>query len=428
MAKKLQYLILKGNEKTTLKIENTISKFNAKSVSFGSALLLQSIISSTMNATDEKIIATLESLILLNHSSSFWFWLGIGFISITPTIKYYLGSIRKKWGYDGYIDFLLKEHVNNKFQKHALQGLGWDDQINILNPGDIKRGWKANEINVNNDEQTFTMPNKYAKEYSNYLEANKEDFKVDGVKLMVANNPTEFIDGGVPKLNLMYTKYSQAKFVADYLSNDELISEKVLEDFFKNKEATLPHAFCMHYIIETKELGNNSNNIIATLSHPDKGYNRDSWSFTFEEQLKIEDIDKNNPKNTLLNLAKRGLQEELGIVNYGKEVIWNPKNLSFHSIFMEGNFLNVSIFAYLKLEVDSRRVQNIFKKHSEGDNEIQEIDFYPVEKIIELLDDKHEKYKGKNFHSSSKYRIMMYALKNKGYPEFVSELVQTLGK
>jgi len=219
------------------------------------------------------------------------------------------------------------------------------------------------EVRLYHDTKRFSLPEKYKRAHQEYFERYYQEkrFFDDGVKLMLTRNPIAFSDSPTLVLYTQETLYSQVQFYRDNVavvtSERDALIRTVVED-----SVQFPHSLCMHIVVVT-----NDDKVLITKRSEKVAYSPGTWACTVEEQLAPQDL-QGRANGTVLRWGERLLAEELGLSSEA----YNKDNLRVLSVFLESDILNVSLCAYVILDLESADLNQILHGLPRTDYEFTE--------------------------------------------------------
>lgn len=235
-------------------------------------------------------------------------------------------------------------------------GFGWESCFSIQECPHKRDGWSTSQIAINiESEEPFSVPNSLRPWYQSYFAENivRRGFHQDGEKFMLLNNPIASSDAFRLELKVRPTLYSCAMFYADSIANSPRERDVLIRTFLKaSLEARFAHRLCLHMIIVTKD-----RKILLTERSPKLAEAQGQWSASAEEQLTRDDFGE-GPDSVVRLWARRLLSEELSI----PEDFYHAESIRILTIFLEADYLNVSLCGYATLNVKADDLE----KHLRG--------------------------------------------------------------
>lgn len=288
----------------------------------------------------------------------------------------------------------------------AFNNCGYGDTIELQAspPG----GWLIDTIRLTNDDASpFQIPEQYEDDYKAYYTRHYKEkrFYNDGDKFMLSYNPISFDEAPSLRLETRPTRYSVTNFYWDEISRrlDDrncLIQECIAGSL----RISFAHSLCLHIVAITSD-----RKLILTKRAPKTSYKLGgTWSCSFEEQLKREDI-ASSPDRVCLAWMRRAIKEELHIA----PEVCHDMDMTLLSVFLETNGLNVSLCGFVDLPLSSAEL-DIHLRQRHGDQEFTEWTFIDLEvrALIRALFQPELPY-----HPTTGFRLLMTLLHRFGVPQ-----------
>lgn len=330
-------------------------------------------------------------------------WISLIIITIIPIAELLLRFHYKKRRLESLFQNLLKDHISPELYKISEGRIALGSSLTLQQTPELIEGWKVNEIDICFDSKKFEIPKEKVKSYCEYLKL--KDFKNDGTKFMIINNPKSFTDSPNLKIELQECSYSQIQFYKDNVVPLDKVN--LIKTVFDDLSIKFPHSICLHLIIVTLD-----RQVLTTLRSGKVDYSPKTWSVSVEEQLDKKDfVDGSN--NVLNRWLIRLLEEEIGI----DESDYSTSNFRLLSLFLESEIMNCSLCGLIKLEISSEELQKILQVKPKKDQEFTEWCFLSYNQLK-----KEFLHPSKEYHPSSKYRIFLALLHKYGPINIINEI------
>lgn len=349
-------------EETTFRVRDWLLAWRIPATTFAIGVVSSAIVNifTDSSATSFKIIfgrmtdgnSPLYYLMSLTIFTMIVFW--IGEIGLSVYCK------RLRW--DIRLAKLIRNRTNESILKYSGSGLTVGDNLTLQLCPELHRGWEVDSIQLCWDDgsQFFTMLSEELRRYSAFREKNKSKRwyleQNDGISVRLVRNPISFIDSPELILSVERCRYSQVQFTNRELAQNKKLKESLMDlAIYESQYIKFANTFVLHVLVITRD-----KHILATLSSDKKDYFSNSWSFSFEEQLKQEDIDTLKPHEGIKKWITRALFEELGVTSDDFEM----RNFRVLSVFLEGN-LNCGLCCIVKLSLDKDALDDVIMHRQE---------------------------------------------------------------
>ena len=284
---------------------------------------------------------------------------------------------------------------------------------------EVKRGWLMGETRLNDDSTVFQMPTELEQLYKSYFAANYETkgFERDNERFMLVEVPLSLSDT-VRKISLKTkrSRYSYSLFCAEVIAADPVRRAGLIKEINDTEIIRTPHTFCLHLVVVTED-----EKILITKRSPNLKWYPKTWACSIEEQLGIEDL-SGGIDGAVLHWGKRALLEELGV----DQISYSDENLRLLSVFLESDILNVSLCGYAALNISSAQLSDTIKRKPRKDNEFTDWSYVPNTDealMAEILTNRLDR----EYHPTSRYRMLMALLKRNGLPVDSERFLGTCG-
>lgn len=273
-------------------------------------------------------------------------------------------------------------------------------------------GWATTHIRVERIfKSPFVIPRKLKSQYNSYFKKVYEErgFRQDSEKFMLVKNPSANSDAAELDLKVRPTRYSHAMFYVDRIAKISTERDALIHDLLRGSlEAGFPQRFCLHMIVVTED-----HQILITERAPKGAEEKNKWSASAEEQLALQDF-KDGPTKVVLRWAKRLLSEELAI----SDAAYSPESIRILSVFLEAHNLNLALCGYVALKVKAEDLEKHLRtsprfQSGATDQEYTDLAFLEFGKAALL---KEIFSPTREWHYSSRYRLLYALLKNFGEP------------
>lgn len=253
------------------------------------------------------------------------------------------------------------------------------------------------------------MPDEYKADYQRYVEENWEAKRLfnDGRKMMLTRNPTSFEDSRTLQLHSGLCVYSETLFYQNAVATVATRRNALIHDLINGSlEARFANSICMHTCVVTAD-----DKVLMTLRSPKVEFFPRTWSCSIEENAKEDDL-QGGVGQSVSTWGKRMLQEELHL----EEAAYDLASFRIMAVFLEAEYLGTELCAFVRLRLDSRRLNDILMHFPLTDREFTDwifFDFTPEAVAEELVRSR------RNFcyHPTSQYRLIHAALKEFGQDE-----------
>jgi len=153
--------------------------------------------------------------------------------------------------------------------------------------------------------------------------------------------------------------------------------------------------------------------VLLTLRSGKVGSDQNTWSCSIEENLKPEDL-RGERKAAVTRWISRAIFEELGVSSHH----YTEQNLRVLSVFLEANRMNISIVGLVTLDLNHEELSKIIASLPRSDYEFTDYEFMTIQRTAtELV------RPTRNYHPTSRYRILMTLLHRYGEPNFARKFI-----
>lgn len=410
-------------------IDKIVNKFGNNLVALSSGYLMGRVTNELSVETADWAEIVRRLFGLSDRPANVLTWASLIVMIMIPTISRMTASFQVRRKYEVIFAHIIRGHKFSLISK--FPGVGWDNNLTLQAHPMLNRGWKIDEILIRHQTNKYSLPAEHEEEYRRYINSqrDKERFFDDKIKVMIIKNPVAFSDSPTLLLETKEVLYSQIRFYQENIlrslpeAERQSKIEQEIERVVKGGQIEFPHSLCLHLIVETKD-----EKILLTRRSSKVTYYPGAWSCSIEEQLSIEDINSDNP---MLKWFERTLNEELGLSRlrdeHGEKRIYNIDNLRILSVFLEGDILSVSLCGYAKLDIDSETLNSLFGAYPRSDEEFSEHAFLEYEELLkELINSgrSERRQQGREYHPTSKYRMLMALIKRYGVPELAKKIAK----
>jgi hypothetical protein len=284
-------------------------------------------------------------------------------------------------------------------------GIGWGDTLSLQDCPNLREGWPVSQVSLAFlRDTTFAFSRDMKRAYHKYFKENykKKHFERDNPNFMLEKNPTAFSDSPSLSMHVLQTRYSEVAFNRHMIRHQPGDRDALIKDLVLGSLApSFPHTLCLHMVVVTSD-----DKIVTVKRSPKVDCFPNTWSVSVEERLKLEDL-SGDPRTTCSRWAFRLLKEELGLVRPAYHV----DDLKILSVFLEADYLNVSLCGYAQLQIDSVELGKRLLAGPRTDHEFTEVNFLEFDKthlIRELL------RPSRQYHPTSAYRLLYAMFKRFG--------------
>ncbi len=267
-------------------------------------------------------------------------------------------------------------------------------------------GWPVGEVRVDVLPGDYKLPPTLLGGYETFRRdhSGARWVKQDQVRAMLVKNPTSFSDGDRLSLVVRRTMTSVAKFTSNRLASDPHGRGELIRKAVDDLEIEFPHVFCLQPVVVTSD-----DRVLLTRRSEKVEWYPGSWSCSIEEQMSEEDL-VHPPMRRLVEWTRRALREELGLYADYEPEPYTDEGLKLLSVFVEGDNMNVSLCAYVHLDITAAALDPIIKAHPRPDYEFTEWAFLGLRELAEevLRPTRHQ------YHPTSRYRMLMCLLHRYG--------------
>jgi len=289
---------------------------------------------------------------------------------------------------------------------------------NLLEPQstESKAGWEPNDCILSDIGEFHNAP----RLESNYIawckQIDQKKLEKDGTKYVLVNHPDSETDEHFVRLQLQRTKWSRVQAFL-HSTNSPYKERNVLFQAADPKwsgsgkpkidltVSEAPHSLCMHGVVITKDRK------ILALQRPGPNrtdYHPYAWSFSFEEQLSIDDFNTQKSRVDVSEWLHRGVRQEV-LGNKEVDKYFNVDKARVLAIAIEEEIFNPFLVAYIPVECESYELVK-FLPHAPDHIEWLQYDFYSVDPPFDNLANVFKTNKhidGNSLHPTSRYRLYL---------------------
>lgn len=282
-----------------------------------------------------------------------------------------------------------------------------------------RKSWRLSEVVVDYQNTAFKVPASRKAQYDYFytINYNRLRFMDNGHKLFLAELPDGvLIDSPTLRLTLEYNLFSQAQFYSRRVAKLDREREEFIRHTFETRQITFAHAFCMHAIVVTSD-----DQVMLVQRSKRMAYHAGKWQCSISEQGDPQKDISDSPNGVLLRWAKRMLFEELSLKDQHG---YHEEDLHLLSVFLESDILNVSLCAYIQLQMTAEELRkHTASRPPNGEIDIKDgrltIDFIPFESLYEEL------FSGREYTPTARYVMTMALLFRHG--EDARDKIEALG-
>lgn len=315
---------------------------------------------------------------------------------------------------------LLKEHIDESKLASILQDLRdkslpryintivVDKSITLQKCPDMEKGWKPAEIEIYHKNVQFRLSNDLIERYNEYFEKSyKKKYGEDGLTVMMVERPIAWTDQPRLRITTQLNRYSYSQFYWNVELLDQDHWSQMMNDLFEHGKISFPHNLNMQLVVMTDDEW-----VLITRRSKNVGIYSNTWSCSIEENWKPEDL-KGDRKTSVVRWMNRAILEELGVSSD------HCKELRVLSVFLEGtNRLNISMVGHVILDLNRKALSERIASIPRSDYEFTEHDYFTLKQMANEL-----RKPERDYHPSSRYRMLMTLLHRYGEPNFAREYI-----
>lgn len=349
------------------------------------------------DADIKNIAGVFSNLFALDRSVNILSWFSVILLLGIPLLGLFISYQKQRGRPETLLASLTQGRIETIVEPFAREALAWGPDVTLQLAPDLQTGWPVDDVEILYDGTVFTLPSGENTGYTAYVRGDPERFKQDGIKYMLARNPTAFSDAPRLTLEVWQTKFSVIRYFQENVSTIKPQREAFLEQAIGNGDIRFPSSLCMHAVVITKD-----NRLLVTKRSPKVEYSPGTWSVSVEEQLSTDDF-RLGVKGVVKRWVRRFLLEELAI----QETDYDIRNLRLLSVFIEVDVMNCSVAAALRINLRSTELNAILEAVPRTDYEFTEWRFLSYQEVAEEL-----RTPTLVHHPTSGYRILL-ALANR---------------
>lgn len=269
------------------------------------------------------------------------------------------------------------------------------------------------EVEVDHKSIPFELKDDELTDYKAYFDAYyiEKRFHIDKPRMSVQAIPTILSDTPQLILHTVETKFSVARFFGDVIAHDNLKRNFYLNRLFNDNIISFPHSLCMHAVIATSD-----NHILIVKRPPTLEFYPSAWQCSLSEQF--DRIDLEQPLK-VLHCGKRMLHEELGLDDNDG---YDAENMRVLSVFLEGDLLNISLLAYIKLNLNRDELDHHLRYGLRPDLEFNNWKFVRQDDLETMLFSADDSSEVSQYHPVAKYAMYIALVHNdKNAPRKITE-------
>lgn len=379
---------------------------------------------------DENVIRGQQSfcskMIDISNSSIFILYISLFAIVVAVIAFFVLRPVVARRNPSTAFNKIMLEYTDKSLLTDINGGVSWGQNKAILFPPFMVRGWKTNEVLLENyDDIQYTFDDEELKaEHEQYI--NTESFKSvrqsgNDLKRYMLTRYKQNFDRYNPKLilDLKKTAWNQTSFVWNKAGLDQEWKQNVIHNQLNTKTGFLPNSLCLHLIVETRD----RKVVITEISKAKANDYPSTKAVTLGEQIELSDLHgKNDFTGDFMKIwVERAVCEEFGLTEDDYFNIFDSDSIRILGLELEGNIINYSIPCVIRMKKTCSEFKN-FVGTTMDIKEITEINEIDVREIPPILlgyeNNKNE------WHPSSYLRLLLYMLHRKGYKETCNQILK----
>lgn len=303
---------------------------------------------------------------------------------------------RRRW--EVKLAALGRSRTSPSIAPFASSAVSWGDNLTLQLCPRFEEGWRVDEIALRHvkGNSLYSLPAADAAPYEQFRDENKAArwFRNDNETCRLAMNPVSFVDAPELNLEVQRCRYSQVQFTNHRLATDHTRRQRCLQQA-QDGEIPFANVLVVHMVVVTSD-----EHILATLSSTKKDYFGNCWSFSIEEQLRVDDLSNNNVTvhGRIAQWIDRALVEELGVTRTDYLV----ENVRALSVFIEGHNLNCGLCCVVRLSIDAATTGAMIAATLRQDYEFTNYNFYTFDQAVDML-----RSPTLPLHPTSEYRLLL---------------------
>jgi hypothetical protein len=290
-----------------------------------------------------------------------------------------------------------RERTSRSITPFSSSTITWDENLTLQLCPDFQLGWKVDEIELRfvKGRHAFALPRTDQALYNQFREQNKSKrwYQNDMDSCRLAKNPVSFSDSPELILEVQQCKYSQAQYTNHRLAPDHHRKQEAIQSVLRG-DIPFANVFVIHAVIITDD-----DQLLGTESSMKKDYFGGCWSFSIEEQLRVDDMSASDVHQRVGTWMKRALSEELGVAEPDDYITDNVRGLS---VFIEGHNLNCGLCCVARLSINAATLSALIGAKPRADYEFTDYRFFSIDEAIEML-----RYPTLSLHPTSEYRLFL---------------------
>ncbi|NRF72423.1 hypothetical protein HLB44_36285 [Aquincola sp. S2] len=292
---------------------------------------------------------------------------------------------------------LARERTSPSITPFSSSTISWGENLTLQLCPDFPLGWKIDAIELRflMGGHPFALPRADQTLYSQFRKESRSKrwYQRDMDSCRLAKNPVSFSDSPRLTLEVQQCKYSQAQYTNHRLAPDQHRKQDAIRSILRG-DIPFANVFVIHAVIISDD-----DQLLGTEASMKKDYFGGCWSFSIEEQLRVDDMSASDVYQRVGTWMKRALREELGVVEPDDYVIDNIRVLS---VFIEGHNLNCGLCCVARLSIDAAMLSAIISAKPRQDYEFTDYRFFSIDEAIEML-----RYPTLRLHPTSEYRLFL---------------------
>lgn len=203
-------------------------------------------------------------------------------------------------------------------------------------------------------------------------------------------------------------------------SSPDIKKEEVIENTFKSRTREyLPHSFCLHLAVVTKD----EKVVVTTISRFKENDYAKTKAVTIGEQIEGTDFYDNVSfhSDAVERWTRRALSEEMGIDDSQYTSMTSRDSIHVLSINFEGDIYNFSLMAVLDIHLTYDDFVDEVCRNPARDKEFNTMEGLDIIRIPEILRNSGKEDERNKFHPSSLLRMYLVYIHYYGIKKFVKE-------
>lgn len=337
-------------------------------------------------------------------------WIVLLVALLIPLLSWGAARWRRQQSYDTIMTSILQRLKDKSLLQ--FNAIGVEKSLTLQKCPEMEHGWLPSEIEIEHKNTQFRLPSDLENAYKDYFEQSfRKEHGEDPhpTTVMLVEKPVAWTDRTRLLLRTKLNFYSYSQFYWHRVILDIDRYNPMITDLYERGDISFPHNLCMHLVVLTKD-----DKVLLTLRSKKVGSDQGTWSCSVEENLRPGDL-RGERKATFMRWMSRAIFEELGVNSH----CYTENNLRILSVFLEANRMNISMVGLVSLDLNQEELSKIIASLPRNDYEFTDYEFMGLQEMARQL-----VHPTRNYHPTSRYRMLMTLLHRYGEPDFARRFIE----